>query len=32
MGRTTNAMDDGVEIDRSRLRVRVLHRGAVSNI
>ena len=32
MARTTNAMDDGVEVDGSRLRVGVLHRGAFSNI
>ena len=32
MGRTTNAMEDAVEVDGSRIRVRVLHWGAVSNI
>jgi hypothetical protein len=32
MVHTTNAMDNGVEVDGSRLPVRVLHRGAVSII
>jgi len=32
MGHTTNAVDNGVEVYGSRLRVRVLDWGAVSNI